>query len=218
MILSVDVGYRNLAFAIGKINARHKLCLLTCDVVDALNGKKKRTNEHTIKCVLDVMKRIRSEYKIDTVICERQVRASPLNQGISHAINGFWHGSDSEFIYMRPKDKFLACSYARAEMEPNLKKRSVLEVQHLLNTGDNLLDLTTCEDLKEKIFKHKKKRDDLCDVILQFHSFIHQNYHRDFCKKDVQDLHCFGPCGLCREPLGTGTVCVPENGSLVQGP
>ena len=151
--------------------------------MDALDGCKKRTNEDTVFKVLQVMESVRSENPdITEVVCERQVRASPLNQGIASALHGFWVASGvSKFTFMRPKDKFLHCTSFAASAETNLKKRAVLEVEHLLSRNQSADKNLLCVERAQSLFEPKitvrgrQKKDDLCDVILQIHSYVHSS-------------------------------------------
>ena len=110
-LISIDVGYRNLAVALARVNdaqthdhddhAHTHFTLLDIRREDCLDGKKRPSHEKTAYCVCLRMHEILLYYRatfvdfeVDTVhvVIEQQVRAAPINIALKSAIVGMLYG------------------------------------------------------------------------------------------------------------------------------
>jgi len=167
--LSIDVGYRNLAFCVGSVGAPfqyHSAAPVTpplvvveqCWLVDACPGRKPRSVADAATCVLKAVdEAVGAELRasrIDHVLIERQVRSSGMNFGIAHALMGYFHPLPVTFVAAKAKFAGAGVDLA-SKPKPNLKK---LAVELVLG-----MDLPIVHEYLESC----KKKDDICDCVLQ---------------------------------------------------
>lgn len=162
--LSIDVGYRNLAFCVGSTDYTGSPPCTTieqCWLVDACAGRKPRSVADAVTSVLRALDdAVGSELRasrIDHVLIERQVRSSGMNFGIAHALMGYFYPLPVTFV--AAKAKFTGFTMPPAPLpppkKPNLKKLAIELVMGL--------DLPNVH----KYLQSCKKKDDICDCVLQ---------------------------------------------------
>jgi hypothetical protein len=168
-ILSIDVGYRNLAKVLAKVSKSHQnthIEILDASVTDVLNKKKPKSIAHTAKCVVENILPLLQN--CDEVVVEQQVRKSGMNFGLAYSIHGACVAKGIPITFMAAKQKFLGNTCQHDVEELHLKKRSIKQVQkHIKNPVKNL-EL----NFFIKPFIEAKKKDDLADALLQLLSHV----------------------------------------------
>lgn len=130
LILSIDVGYKNLGLCLArtlphadeKDGAGAPLQVIDLRREDCLDGKKKRSHEETSRKVAErVHHIIKNEHRISRdslegeggvlyVVLETQVRAAPINIALKHVISGVLFGllgpENVKLSFMRASKKF----------------------------------------------------------------------------------------------------------------
>ena len=169
-IISIDVGYRNLATVLGEVCLEtQKTRVIACDVKNVLGTlKRPKSVLHTANAVIDHVDHLVKKWgrHVDTAVVEQQVRASGLNYGIAYGLFGYFKCNDTDFTFLPPKRKFELCSFSN---HPNLKKRAVEEVMHICEMTNIDIENENSVDLSAVIstIKALQKKDDAADAILQ---------------------------------------------------
>ena len=135
LILSIDVGYKNLGLCLARVfpHTGEGACTSPLQVIDlrredCLDGKKRRSHEETSKKVAErVHHIIKTEHGISRdnleggvlhVVLETQVRAAPLNIALKHVISGVLFGllgpENVKLSFMKAQKKFGILSIERA--------------------------------------------------------------------------------------------------------
>lgn len=165
-VVSIDVGYRNLATVLAIIKADTGIEIKSCDLCDVLPTlKKPKTVHDTVHRVIEHVDNLIQQWdlehkKIQRVIVEQQVRKSGMNYAIAYGLMGYFRAFHVNFAFMRAKSKFDYCIYSS---HANLKKRSIEEVASLISNSNETVDLSNVKSF----FENLKKQDDIADAILQ---------------------------------------------------
>ena len=177
MIVSVDIGYRHLAWVVMR---REPLEYIDGGVDDVLkSARKKPTTEQVVE---GLTKWIRSgpllRYPDATIVCESQVGPAVKNRVLSFVLLSHWYPRPFRFVTSSTKvrgmpDKFFPSTVDKKtilqECYSRRKQASVLMSRHIME----MCGMSQARETMEKL----AKKDDFGDAFVQAIYFIVTNKH-----------------------------------------
>lgn len=173
-VVSIDIGYRNLAVCVARWcpSQKHLRFEKAC-VTDALDGRKPRSHADTCAKVLTrldkVLESSSDKEQQSLVVIERQHRG--VNVALQYALQGYFHPQRVHFL--PPKHKFLTPARLGIETpSADLKRASTEILEALIFAPPQNLCLEQVK-LCHAARRHKRlKVDDLADSCIQLLSFL----------------------------------------------
>lgn len=188
-ILSIDIGIKNLGWAIIEFNKLGKKVLedlsITFNIYDISKHLPKRKDIVSGRCeaLLQFFQPLFAKYNsFKTIIIERQVNRNTMAMELMYAITmaiKILNGPNSEIIIFDPKDKFLKLGLEYSTKNKAHKKQSILYAHKLVESYWSDL-LPTFNDFE--------KKDDISDALNQALVWMVHNGYLNYSVDEYVEL------------------------------